>query len=725
MSYFSFFFRKNKSSHNYLHIKEPNNICKMNQDSKNFNYNINGDRIKRSHTFNVPTQINKSVHLNPQRTTKTATPQFIKSPYDQANKLSPINKQHAVKTSPKNPQIKRHNTSPNLKVNDTLIRSKSIAQNPNNMKKYDININIKDFDIKSMNDQNLTSTYAQQQQYSQNYSAMFGNNYKSFIFYGPNKQKDLIYVGQNPVLKNYFKLRRIKYDELIENLNKGDPLGYNTNVETNDTVKKQDDGDGFIKVNVSGNIRLDNPENYKQTMQQQNIAAEKVHEQEDKKVSLKKKMFGLFKPKPTIDHKRTGNDNMKVAPVRKGYEEKSNNVVNHPYGQQQAYNNESMSQQKLNKPSQQPAFNKSLPQHPPQNRMMLQQLPVHNRPLQQHPMPNRVNPHQTYGQHRPGNSIQPINTTGYHNADKNYTPMQHFNSNGHNPNYNSDAPKLQNEARLYQASSGNRNSIKDVDMLLDVALKTYDVSDFNNKTVKSNLSPYASNSLSTSPTKSDSWGTLLNAKKMIHSESNDDDLDFLELYSPLDIKMGGNRSRRISICSTNSENSVMSKNSYRNLSFTNLEKLKVMMKMNEGVYSIKNEDNKNVQFEDPVLDRLFEGGFKKIKVFDKVRQKWVIYKDTNKSKDKLMPKKDGIQFSQSVEVFPLPPLAQDSDTESDDSMDSIDRDNFSDLSEEELMKLKSMKEMKMFQEIKTEVNNYKSQEMLVHKDSILYTHFFI
>lgn len=699
----------------------------MNYDSKNSNYNINNDRIKRSHTLNLPTQNNnKSVHLNPLRMAKTAAPQFIKSPYDQANRLSPTNKQHAIRTSPRNPHIKRHNTSPNLKVNDTLIRSKTIAQNPNNMKKYDININIKDFDIKGMNHQNLTSTYAQQQQYSQNYSTMFDNNYKSFIFYGPNQQKDLIYVGQNPVLKNYFKLRRIKYDELVENLNKGDPLGYNTKVESNDTVKKQDDGDGFIKVNVSGNIRLDNPEIYKQRMQQQNVTAEKVYEQEDKKVSLKKKMFGLFKSKPSVEHKRNGNDNMKVMPVRNGYEGENNrNVVNHQYGQQQGYNNEGTSQQRANNSAQQPAYNKSLPQHPPQNRMMPQKQPILNRPLQQHPMPNRVNPQQANGYHGPGKNIQSINTPGYHNADKNYKPMQHFNSNGHNPNFKPTAPKLQNEARLYQPPSDSRNSLKDVDMLLDVALKTYDINDFNNKTVKSNLSPYASNSLSTSPTKSDSWSNLLNAKKMIHSESYDDDLDFLELYSPLDIKKGGNQSRRISICSTNSENSVMSKNSYRNLSFTNLEKLKVLVKMNEDGYSIKNEDNKNVQFEDPVLDRLFESGFKEIKVFDKVRQKWVIYKDTNKAKDRTMPKKSGIQFSQSVEVFPLPPLEQDSDFESDDSMDSIDSDNFSELTEEELMKLKSMKELKMFQEIKTEVNNYKSQEMLVHKDSILNTHFFI
>jgi len=244
-------------------------------------------------------------------------------------------------------------------------------------------------------------------------------------------------------------------------------------------------------------------------------------------------------------------------------------------------------------------------------------------------------------------------------------------------------------------------------MLLDVALKTYDVSDVNNKLVKSNLSP--NTSLSTSPTKSDSWSNLLNAQLMLQSESYDDDFDFLELYSPVDIKKSGNQSRRISICSTNSENSIISKNSYRNLSFTNLEKLKVLVKMNEDGYSIRNEENKSVQFEDPVLDRLFESGFKEIKVFDKVRQKWVIYKDTNKAKDRDIPHSSKIKFSQSIEVFPLPPLVQDIDSDTDDSVDSLDSDNFSDLSEEDLMKLKSMKELQMFQEIKNEVNNYKFQ----------------
>ncbi len=73
----------------------------------------------------------------------------------------------------------------------------------------------------------------------------------------------------------------------------------------------------------------------------------------------------------------------------------------------------------------------------------------------------------------------------------------------------------------------------------------------------------------------------------------------------------------------------------------------------------------------------------------------------------------------------MPPLVQDIDSDTDDSVDSLDSDNFSDLSEEDLMKLKSMKELQMFQEIKTEVNNYKSQEMLVHKDSILNNYFFI
>lgn len=709
---------------------------------------MNNDRIRRSNTVNLGTQNNqKSVHLNPQRMAHNSSPQYIKNPYAQDNNASRSNHEQNFKTH--SPQIKRHNTSPNLRINQPVIRSNTKAQNPNNMKKYDININIKDFEIKSMNNQNVSTTYAQQQQYNQNYANMFDNNLKSFIFYGPNKQKDLIYVGQNPVLKNYFKLRRLKYDELVENLNKGDPLGFNTNIKTNDSIKREDDNDGFIKVNVSGNIRIDNPDMYKQRVQHENATPEKNHITQDKKVSLKKKMFGLFKSKPLVDEKRNDVNTLKVDTARNNSTIDKNNgksgkVSNQNGGIQHQMNNGT--DQNLSYKNVPPQMhNKSLPQQPIYNRPAqqqpmpirtaqqqpmpirpAQQQPMHIRTAQQQPMPNRRIKHPLQMQpnvstESNSRSTNPKNTGRYQQADNNYKNMQpkNFNSNSNNQKRIFQTPIINTNYQLNE----NRNSLKDVDMLLDVALKTYDVSDVNNKLVKSNLSP--NTSLSTSPTKSDSWSNLLNAQLMLQSESYDDDFDFLELYSPVDIKKSGNQSRRISICSTNSENSIISKNSYRNLSFTNLEKLKVLVKMNEDGYSIRNEENKSVQFEDPVLDRLFESGFKEIKVFDKVRQKWVIYKDTNKAKDRDIPHSSKIKFSQSIEVFPLPPLVQDIDSDTDDSVDSLDSDNFSDLSEEDLMKLKSMKELQMFQEIKTEVNNYKSQEMLVHKDSILNTHFFI
>lgn len=548
------------------------------QPSHNLNYIRSNDHIKRSNTYNM----NGNNNL-----------QTIKVP---RNTPSPPNK-YNIKVQ-NQPYIKRNKTAPSLKTNNHLIRSKTVFQNPSNMKKYEINLNAKDFEIKSMQNQSFTSTYDQQQQYNQSLSSMVVNSYKTFIFYGPMRNKDLIYVGQNPVLKNYFKLRRMKYDELVDNLNKGDPLGFNNNLKQNDSLKKNNQADGFIKVNVSGNIRLDKPEMYKnQPTQSLDIPSD-----QEKKPTLKKRMFGLFKSKPLVESKRN------VKPIQ------------------------------------------------------ATKQPVYNQPT------------------TTGHLLHPINT-----------------------NFNKPTNNYQ-----YQPQNDNRNSLKDVDMLLDVALKTYEMND-GNSVVKTNLSPNPLNSASGSPTKSDSWGNLLN-QKMIKSESIDD-FDFLELYSPLEIKKGFSHDRRISICSTNSESSVMSKNSYRNLSFTNLEKLRTLVKSNE----------KDEQLEDPVLTRLFDSGFHEIKVFDKNRQKWVIYKDTNKPAPRKVSKMNKIMFSQSIEVFPLPPLEDDSDG----SVDSFEDESITDLSEEELMRLKSMKEMQVFQEIKNEVNTYKSQEMLIHKDSILNTHFFI
>lgn len=544
------------------------------QHTNNINYNRNIDHIRRSNTFNL--NGNNNIQAN-------KVPRNIQTPSNKYN--NKVQQQ---------PYIKRNNTAPSLQSNNNLIRTKTTFQNPNNMKKYEVTLNTKDFEIKSMQNHSFTSTYDQQQQYNQSLSTMVGNSYKSFIFYGPMRNKDLIYVGQNPVLKNYFKLRRLKYDELVDNLNKGDPLGFNKNLKQNDAQKKDNETDGFIKVKVSGNIRLDKPEIYKA----QPTQSLEIPSNQEKKSTLKKKMFGIFKSKPLVDSKRNGKHM------------KANN-------------------------------------QPPVNQSTSKSALLH-----------------------------PINT--------NLNNFQH------------------------QPQVENRNNLKDVDMLLDVALKTYELNDGNN-VVKTNLSPNPSHSNHGSPTKSDSWGNILN-QQMIKSESIDD-FDFLELYSPLEIKKGFNQNRRISVCSTNSESSVMSKNSYRNLSFTNLEKLMTLVKNNE----------KDEQLEDPVLTRLFDSGFHEIKVFDKNRQKWVIYKDTNKPAPKRIPKMNKIVFSQSVEVFPLPPLSDDSDS----SSDSFDDESISDLSEEDLMRLKTMKEMQVFQEIKNEVNTYKSQEMLIHKDSILNTHFFI
>lgn len=548
------------------------------QPSSNSNYIRSYDHIKRSNTYNLNGNNNM---------------QTIKS---HRNTPSPPNTYNNKVQN--QPYIRRNKTAPSLKATNNLVRSKTLFQNPNNMKKYEISLSAKDFEIKSMQNQSFTSTYDQQQQYNQSLSTMVGNSYKSFIFYGPMKNKDLIYVGQNPILKNYFKLRRMKYDELVDNLKKGDSLGYNNNLKQNESFSRINQADGFIKVNVSGNIRLDKPEVYK-NQPTQSLEFPSNHE---KKPNLKKRMFGLFKSKPLGEAKRN------VKPMKS---------INEP---------------------------------------------VFNQPT------------------TTSHLLHPINTN-FSNPQASYQ---------------------------YQLQDEKINSIKDVDMLLDVALKTYEMNDGNN-VVKTNLSPNPLGSASCSPTKSDSWGNLLN-QKMMKSESIDD-FDFLELYSPLEFKKGLNHDRRISICSTNSESSVMSKNSYRNLSFTNLEKLRTLVKSNE----------KDEQLDDPVLTRLFDSGFHEIKVFDKSRQKWVIYKDTNNPAPKKVPKINKIAFSQSIEVFPLPPVEDDSDG----SVDSFEDESITDLSEEELMRLKSMKEMQVFQEIKNEVNTYKSQEMLIHKDSILNTHFFI
>ena len=94
-----------------------------------------------------------------------------------------------------------------------------------------------------------------------------------------------------------------------------------------------------------------------------------------------------------------------------------------------------------------------------------------------------------------------------------------------------------------------------------------------------------------------------------------------------------------------------------------------------------------------------------------------------------------LSFSKSVEVFQLPEDRSDSSSEflrtnnsgngNDEEEEEEDEEFLKSLTEEELLKLKSMKELEMFQEIKKEINDYKSFEMLVHKDSILNTHFFM
>lgn len=84
------------------------------QPSHNLNYIRSNDHIKRSNTYNM----NGNNNL-----------QTIKVP---RNTPSPPNK-YNIKVQ-NQPYIKRNKTAPSLKTNNNLIRSKTVFQNPSNMK---------------------------------------------------------------------------------------------------------------------------------------------------------------------------------------------------------------------------------------------------------------------------------------------------------------------------------------------------------------------------------------------------------------------------------------------------------------------------------------------------------------------------------------------------------------------------------------------------------------
>lgn len=471
-----------------------------------------------------------------------------------------------------------------------LMRSQTTVNR--NMQKYEITIDLNDYGVKTNN--SMMNTYQQQQQY--NKSLKMTTNLKNMLFYGPYKYQSLVYVGQNPALKNYLKLRRLKHEELILKKTSNESVGLDSNDENMSS-------DGFIKINISGNKRLDNPEEYFQ-LNKKEVKPSTTGNSKNPKVNEKgssgfKKMFKLFR-------------------------------------------NNSNDSKKSNK---RPATLSNTPH-------LVISLPEEES--------------DSIGLSVPGGSPSP---TKYSSLSQ---PPQ---------------------KKLLHNSVTSNSSEKGLDLLLDTVLKAYD-GDSDNES----------------------------ESMLYHSPASFSPPALSHLNAFMSLSDGFNMNRRDSINSSNSNNSS-SRNSIRSLSYTNLQKLRLLQ--NEG------ETEK-----DKILERLFTA-FTEVRIFDEPRKKWIVYKGKNREGRAKLANvvdleteghgKKSLNFSNKVEVFQLPNNSDDSavdgDSENEESEDN--EEELMSLTEEELLKFKSMKELEIFQQIKTEINDFKSFEMLVHKDSILNTHFFM
>ncbi|XBW36182.1 hypothetical protein QEN19_001762 [Hanseniaspora menglaensis] len=467
-----------------------------------------------------------------------------------------------------------------------LMRSQTSANK--NMQKHEIIIDLNDYGVKTEGNMVLT-TYQQQQQYSKRKNMT--SNHKTLIFYGPSKITSLVYVGQNPVLKNYLKLRRLKHEELV--------------LQINDTFKSDGDSrdvsaEGFIKVNITGNRRLDHPEEY------------------------------------SHQHKNVPKDNSPSPPI-KLKQEKSSKGLRNVFKLFKHNNNE---QESRNLQS---------------DKHLSKDAIITSKSIKTKNVETR--------------NIAPV-----------FSPPRNI--------YNKNPPLTsKSNQKVYHESVSSNSSDKGLDLLLDTVLASYETNGDglnNTDTMPLNFSPLS-----------------------------------LSHMSPLVLLNENiNMNRRDSLNSIASNNS--SANSIRSLSHSNLQKLKLF----------QNEINEE---KDEILERLFDC-FEEVKIYDEPRKKWISYR--GKAKDtrgtlsrevdtQTQKKQKKIVFSSKVEVFKLPKFVSNEPEKSPiDENDDI-REELKQLTEDELMKLKSLKEVEMFQKIKNEINDYKSFEMLVHKDSVLNTHFFL
>ncbi|KAL6926999.1 hypothetical protein ACO0SA_004085 [Hanseniaspora valbyensis] len=647
--------------------------------SKSFNY---GEYMStQKQTFN-PLQRNVPVLQTTQNSNSNNNPTYNQQPWRQQPQQFQQHQQTAYPHIQQQQQQQQtaysNNQQQNINYNQSISHQKSSQQlqqqkqvtNPlmrsqtnvnRNMQKHEITIDLNDFNVKA-NSSNLLTTYQQQQQY--NKSLSMSSNYKNMIFYGPRQQQSLVYIGQNPVLKNYFRLRRLKHEELILKRNEDGTIGLNDNDNAHMTA------DGFVKVNVTGNRRLDNPEEYANINKERK---ETDFQNNERSIDDKKNKNNINKGNG--NEKSSGGLKKMFKLFKNNSNEQKKNEIEHINTTTTVNTTNNVNTNRSS--GQRPA---TLSNAPP----LVINLPTSNKEMS----PNFQN--------SPSKSPSP--------------PKAYY----MNPNFHHQQPQYKNS--LHNSAVSN-TSDKGLDLLLDTVLKSYD----NSSDTDTDTLQYSS-PVSFSPP---ALTARINAFAALNEGNNNNNNN------------GGNgiyMNRRDSVNSLASNNSS-SRNSIRSLSYTNLQRLKLFQNEGEGE-------------KDEILERLF-GAFKEVKIFDEPRKKWIVYKGkkTREGRANLANRIDNadctdndhrkrLSFSKSVEVFQLPEDRSDSSGEfirNNNSRNGYDKEDeeeedeefLKSLTEEELLKLKSMKELEMFQEIKKEINDYKSFEMLVHKDSILNTHFFM
>lgn len=537
-----------------------------------------------------------------------------------------------VHASPNHVHVGPAQRSPQNKAprNNYTAVSRSHTTANREMLRYELAIDLKNYGSGSQTAAGM-STFQQQEQYRKNATITF--NTQNLVFYGPATRNSLVYAGQNPAFKNYLRLRRLKHEESVFQ---------KVAAKTSLVDDSASAADGFIKVNIKGNRRLDNPEEYVNLhlRRSENEAAEKSGPKAapDKSTSGFKKVFKLFRGMSTSEDKKKPEQGEGLRGGGQKSMETSGN-----YG--------SSAQNSV----------KTGEKHGNYVENGLQTGEKHGNYAE-----NRlktIEKHEKYTK----NTLQTAdNHEGRLKTAENYE------------NYTKKTPKtadnITNPSRLSVASSD-----KGLDMLLDTVLSSYEDDSDPVWSREGTLSPPAMPYISPLAILNDSIGM----------------------------------SRRCSVSSLNSVHSS-SRNSLKSLSFTNLQKLRLLQ-----------SDGENER--DEILGRLFDS-FQTVKIFDENSKKWTVYKgkarDSRAGSTENMAKKaqPGIVFSTNVQVFQLP--ESDISEESDFSEEEEEEDISSGLSEDQLMQLRNRKELELFHEIKREINDFKSFEMLVHKDSVLNTHFF-